>query len=100
MLAPVLTLVAKKGSSHAAPMEESTDTAWPWFSLELFTTVDQVDRLNNSLFAGAGLPLAEDSSGRLRLKSPEECAADILTAFTKLQNDLAGLQQRLGGKFL
>ncbi len=106
LLMPVLESIPRMtadGSVSHLPVKD-LDTGWPALPLALFDLVSYVDRITNGLLAGAEFPLDLDvlPAGRspLRIKSPEEHAADLVFLYQLLDQHLPGLEANIAGSFL
>ena len=95
--------VSADGSVSPPPMKD-LGAGWPVFPLALFDLVNYVDRITNGLLAGAEFPRDLEGSpavnGPLRIKSPEEHAADLLFLYQFLDRQFPRLEASISVSFL
>ncbi len=106
LLVPALESIPRMSvaGSMSRPPVKDLSPGWPDFPLALFDLVNHADRITNGLLAGAGLPVNLEGSpaGRspLRIKSPEEHAADLLFLYQWLDRQFPRLEANIAGPFL
>ncbi len=106
LLMPVLESIPRAtadGRVSHLPVKD-LGTGWPAFPTALFDLVNYVDRITNGLLAGAEFPLDLEvpPAGKypLRIKSPEEHAADLVFLYQLLDQQLPRLEASIAGSFL